>query len=101
MRYAMHESEAKGGRLFDAERGCSPFSQRTVSLGGTVEAASDDDVLYILAGRGTARIEGHEHELGPGTALFVGRGTPWELDGSVRAVSVLVHDADPSPVSHA
>jgi mannose-6-phosphate isomerase-like protein (cupin superfamily) len=101
MRYAMHESEAADGRLFDVERGCSPFSQRTVSLAGTVEAANDDDVLYILAGRGTARIDGHEHELGPGTALFVARGTPWELDGSVRAVSVLVHDTEPSPVSHA
>jgi len=101
MRYAMHESDAAGGRLFDADRGCELFSQRTVTLQGAVAPADADEVLYVLDGAGTARIDGHEHRIAPATALFVARGTAWELDGEARAVSVLVHDAEPSAVSHA
>jgi mannose-6-phosphate isomerase-like protein (cupin superfamily) len=101
MRYAMHESEAADGRLFDADRGCELFSQRTATLSGAIEAQGSDEVLYVLDGRGTALIDRQAYELAPGTALFVARGTPWELDGEVRAVSVLVHDAEPSRVSHA
>src|ERR1043166_8063232 len=101
MRYAMHESEAAAGRLFDADRGCALFSQRTTSLSGEIEAPSSDEVLYVLDGTGTALIDGHTHELGPGTALFVARGVPWQVEGEVRAVSVLVHDAEPSSLSHA
>jgi quercetin dioxygenase-like cupin family protein len=101
MRYAMHESDAADGRLFDPARGCPFFTQRTVSRTGAIEAGRDDEVLYVLEGRGTARIDGDEHELVPGTALFVARETPWRVEGSVRGVSVLVHDAERSPVSHA
>lgn len=101
MRYAMHESESSNGRLFDAGRGCELFTQRTVTLSGSVEGMPADEVLYVLDGGGIARIDGHEHRLGPGTALFVGRGVSWQLDGETRAVSVLVHDAEPSAVSHA
>jgi uncharacterized cupin superfamily protein len=101
MRYAMHESDTADGRLFDADRGCTLFTQRIVTLSGTIEAPTADEVLYVLEDVGTARIAGHEHSLQPGTALFVTRGTAWEIDGEVRAVSVLVHDAEPSAVSHA
>ena len=101
MRYAMHESDAGDGRLFDADRGCALFTQRTTELSGAIEAPDSDEVLYVLAGAGTALIDGHAHELRPGTALFVARNVPWRLDGEVRAVSVLVHDAEPSSVSHA
>jgi quercetin dioxygenase-like cupin family protein len=101
MRYVMHESDAADGRLFDADRGCTCFSQRVVTLAGAVEAPTADEVLYVLEGAATAQIEGHDYALVPGTALFVGRTTPWELDGEVRAVSVLVHDGEPSPVNHA
>ncbi len=101
MRYAMHESDAADGRLFDADRGCALFSQRTTTLSGAIEAPGSDEVLYVLDGAGTALIDGHAHELGPGTALFVARDVAWHLDGEVRALSVLVHDAAPSSVSHA
>ena len=101
MRYAMHESDAVDGRLFDDGRGCGLFSQRMLDLSGAIEAQDADEVLYVLEGAGTARIDGHEHRIAPATALFLGRGTAWELDGEARAVSVLVHDAEPSPVSHA
>jgi quercetin dioxygenase-like cupin family protein len=101
MRYAIHESDAADGRLFDADRGCALFSQRIITLSGAVQAPPADEVLYVLDGSGSAQIDRHEHALAPGTALFVARHTPWELDGEVRAVSVLVHDAKPSHVSHA
>jgi len=101
MRYAMHERDAADGRLFDADRGCTLFSQRTTTLSGAIEAPGSDEVLYVLDGTGSALIDGHAHELGSGSALFVARDVSWQLDGEVRAVSVLVHDAEPSNVSHA
>jgi mannose-6-phosphate isomerase-like protein (cupin superfamily) len=101
MRYAMHESDAADGRLFDADRGCARFTQRVVTLSGAIEAPTTDEVLYVLEGFGTARIAGQEEEIGEDFALFVARGISWELDGAVRAVSVLVHDAEPSSISHA
>jgi mannose-6-phosphate isomerase-like protein (cupin superfamily) len=101
MRYAMHESDAADGRLFDAARGCELFTQRTLSLAGAVEPPPADEVLYVLKGSGTATIDGAQHVLKPGSALFVSSGTPWQVDGEVRAVSVLVHGAEPSDISHA
>jgi quercetin dioxygenase-like cupin family protein len=77
MRFAMHETESTDGRLFDAERGCVLFSQRVISVSGERPALDSDEVLYVLAGAGRARIDGAGHELSPGAALFVARGTPW------------------------
>ena len=45
---------------------------------------------------GPRSIGGDAHELRPGIALFVARGTAWAADGEARAVSVLVHDPEPS-----
>ena len=95
MRYAMHESDAADGRL-DADRGCALFSQRTPAVGRDRGAGRTRCSTCSTAPERPGR-----HELGPGTALFVARGTAWQLDGEVRAVSVLVHDAEPSSVSHA
>jgi len=58
-------------------------------------------VLYVLTGSGSATIDGRVHELGPGTALFVARGTAWSATGDARAVSVLVHDPAPAAATHA
>ncbi len=101
MRYAMHDSDTADGRLFDADRGCTVFSQRILDLSGAIEAQDADDVLYVLDGSGTARIDGHEYPIARGTALFLARDTAWELEGVARVVSVLVHDAARSAVSHA
>jgi quercetin dioxygenase-like cupin family protein len=101
MRFAMHETESTDGRLFDAERGCVLFSQRVISVSGERPALDSDEVLYVLAGAGRARIDGAGHELSPGAALFVARGTPWALEGEVRALSVLVHDPPESSATHA
>src|SRR5689334_7296205 len=101
MRYAMHESDAPDGRLFDAERGCDVFSQRLVDVSGDRDAADADEVLYVLDGSARVRVSGDEHAVGPGSSVFVSRGTPWSVDGSVRALSVLVHDPSPASTTHA
>ena len=97
MQYAMHESNADGGRLFE----CAEFTQRVQLLEGEHLDDRCDDVLYVLAGSGRATVDGHDHDLRPGTALFVARGTPWSATGDARAVSVLVHDPAPAAATHA
>jgi mannose-6-phosphate isomerase-like protein (cupin superfamily) len=97
VRYAMHESEAPDGRLFE----CPEFTQRVRLLSGECGDDGSDEVLYVLSGSGTATIDGREHSLRPGTALFVARGTPWTAGGDVRAVSVLVHHPEPAGATHA
>ena len=49
----------------------------------------------MLSGAGTAQLDGAEHELRPGIALFVPAGTG-RRHGDARAVSVLVHDPEPA-----
>ena len=97
MQYAMHESDADGGRLFE----CPEFTQRVQPLEGEHLDDRCDEVLYVLTGSGSATIDGRVHELGPGTALFVARGTAWSATGDARAVSVLVHDPAPAAATHA
>jgi mannose-6-phosphate isomerase-like protein (cupin superfamily) len=84
-------------RLFDAERGCRLFSQRLLRLKSTTPVRRDDDeVLYVLEGDGRLTVDGRDHPLGPGTAVFVPRATDWsiEADGELEAVSVLVHEPE-------
>ena len=97
MRYAMHESDSADGRLFE----CAEFAQRVQRLAGDHRDDRCDEVVYVLSGSGRATVDGREHALGPGTALFVARGTPWSVDGDARAVSVLVHDPGPAGATHA
>jgi quercetin dioxygenase-like cupin family protein len=97
MQFAMHESDAAGGRLF----ACPEFTQRVGPLAGEHAAVSSDEVLYVLEGAGSATIAGEQHELRPGTALFVAGGTPWSCEGDARAISVLVHDPAPASATHA
>ena len=96
MQYAMHESDAADGRLFE----CAEFTQRVhsspVSAGTSVRRGA-----YVVSGSGTATIEGRQLPPRPGTALFVARGTPWSAEGDARAVSVLVDDPTPAAATHA
>lgn len=71
------------------------FTQRIVDLDGPGGHDAADEVLYVLEGEGRMEIGGEEHELRPAVAVFASRGTPWTASG-VRAVSVLVHDPEPS-----
>jgi quercetin dioxygenase-like cupin family protein len=96
VRYALHENESPGGRLFDVE----PFAQRIVPLAGRREEVGEDELLYVLEGSARATLDGQTHALRPGTAVFVARGHGWSAEGSGRALSVLVRDPAPSPTSH-
>jgi mannose-6-phosphate isomerase-like protein (cupin superfamily) len=104
MRYAMHADESPHGRLFDAASGCELFSQRLLRLGADAEerrSVDADEVLYVVSGSARATIGGAEHDLRPGTAVFVARGTRWSADGDAVAVSVLVHQPQAASRAHA
>jgi len=95
-------------RLFDETRGCELFAQRILSFGPGCSRdrvdADADETLYVLDGSATLTVGGDEHELGPGTCVFVGRGTPWAVDteGDADLLSVLVFDPEPmAPGTHA
>jgi quercetin dioxygenase-like cupin family protein len=92
MRFALHSAESADGRLFEVEH----FTQRLLPLKGDHDDDGRDEVLYVLEGSGRVSIGGEEHDLRPGVALFVSRGTRWSASGDARAVSVLVHDPLPS-----
>jgi quercetin dioxygenase-like cupin family protein len=101
MEYAVHADESDDGRLFDAGRGCALFSQRLSSVGGDHRRDDGDEVLYVLEGAAHATIDGHDHELAPGTAVFVAQGTPWSVAGEASAISVVVHDPPRASSTHA
>ena len=104
MKYAMHADESDTGRLFDARNGCEVFSQRLVQFDRNAAERGNqdsDEVLYVLEGAAHASIDGHGHDLRPGTAVFVARGTSWSVDGEASAVSVLIHHPEQSAASHA
>ncbi len=99
MRYALESADSPDGRLFDAGRGCTAFSQRLVRLGaGREERRGEDadELLYVLEGRGTLQADGDDHPLAPGTAGFVARGFAWTLraEDDLTLLSVLVHEPD-------
>jgi quercetin dioxygenase-like cupin family protein len=96
-------------QLFGEVRGCDTFDQRILSFHDRSQDRLDteaDEVLYVLDGEGRARIEGVEHELGPGTGVFVARGTIWSVEevhagDALKALSVLVHGPEPATAGHA
>jgi mannose-6-phosphate isomerase-like protein (cupin superfamily) len=59
---------------------------------------ADDEVLYVLAGSGRATIGGEQAVLAAGTAVFVARGTSWQVDAAdgLEVLSVLVRDPLPA-----
>jgi quercetin dioxygenase-like cupin family protein len=105
------EHEEDGGaevrRLYDAERGCAPFSQRVLTFGagasGQRSAASSDEVLYVRDGAATLSLDATSHALTHGSAVFVARGTSWSVDvpSHLDLLSVLIHDPLPATAPHA
>jgi quercetin dioxygenase-like cupin family protein len=93
MRYALHADDHLDGHLFEV----GVFTQRLLDLAGPRRDEAADEVLYVLSGTGRARIGADSHELRPGVAVFVPAGTEWAAEGDTRALSVLVHDPEPSP----
>jgi quercetin dioxygenase-like cupin family protein len=112
MDYARHTDDAEllpgpGGahalaRLFDAGSGCLVFDQRVIRIpAGSSSRFVDersDEVLYVLAGRGTCDLGGTAAELAPEVAAFVPAGTVWGVEAAddLEVLSVLVHDPIPS-----
>jgi len=90
--YALHVDDRPGSRLFEV----GVFTQRLVDLTGEREPSQADELLFVLAGDGTATIGGDDHPLRRGIALFVPAGTRWSAAGGAHAISVLVHDPEPS-----
>jgi mannose-6-phosphate isomerase-like protein (cupin superfamily) len=98
VRWAIQPGEAP---LFGSERGCAEFEQRILRFdapSGARTNEADDEVLYVLAGSGTAEIGGDRADLSPGTAAFVARGTAWQIDAadSLEVLSVLVRNPLPA-----
>jgi mannose-6-phosphate isomerase-like protein (cupin superfamily) len=85
---------------------CAEFEQRLLRFDGAGEEQRDDvrdEVLYVLAGSGSATIGDETHALEPGHAVFVARGTGWRVDSAdgLRVLSVLVEEPLPSEATHA
>lgn len=88
----MQAGDRPDGRLFEV----GLFTQRLLDLAGGHREEAADEVLYVLEGSGRLHAGGATHELRPGVAVFLAAGTSWTADGDARAVSVLVHDPEPS-----
>jgi mannose-6-phosphate isomerase-like protein (cupin superfamily) len=87
--------------LFGAERGCAEFEQRLLRFdapGSDQGPSADDEVLYVLRGRGTATIGGEPARLARGTAVYVAAGSSWRVDegDGLELLSVLVRDPLPA-----
>jgi quercetin dioxygenase-like cupin family protein len=91
--------------LFGPERGCGAFEQRHLRFDGPDDEtrSADDEVLYVLRGRGAATVAGERIELAPGTAVYVSAGTGRRIDeaSDLEVVSVLVRNPLPSNGTHA
>lgn len=72
------------------------FTQRVGAIAGDHRDDDADEVVYVLDGRGRVTVGDESYDVQPGVALFVARGVEWAADGDARAVSVRVHDPEPS-----
>jgi len=90
--YALQPDDRSDGRRFEV----GPFTQRIVTLAGELGADDADELVFVLAGEGSAELDGGARPLRPGISLFVPAGTPWKATGDAQAISVLVHDPEPS-----
>ena len=104
MQYCLQSEETDGPvtPLFTVPE----FRQRLLRFDGAGDEHRDDDrdeVLYVLEGSAAASIGNEKQALEPGTAVFVARGTPWqiELADGLKLLSVLVEEPLPSSASHA
>lgn len=90
----------EGTALFGPARGCREFEQHVLRFDGTEENArsSHDEVLYVLAGSGTATVGGEQARLGRGSAVYVAAGTSRRIDeaSELEVLSVLVRDPLPA-----
>ncbi|MDQ3823050.1 MAG: cupin domain-containing protein [Actinomycetota bacterium] len=78
----------------DASVGCERLEQRVLRFGPgvsreqTLHAA--EEVLYVVAGTGTLRLDGAEHALEPDTGAYVADGETWSVENPGPDELVLV-----------
>jgi mannose-6-phosphate isomerase-like protein (cupin superfamily) len=82
------------------------FRQRVLRFAAGGDEQRDDErdeVLYVLEGNAVATVAGERSELGPGTGVFVARGTSWQVESAegLKLLSVLVEEPLPASSSHA
>ncbi|MEN3340739.1 MAG: hypothetical protein V7644_143 [Actinomycetota bacterium] len=93
--------------LFGSERGCAEFEQRLLRFdgpGAERTCAQDDEVLYVVSGRGRVTVGGESAQLAPGSAAYAAAGTPWRVEetGDLEILSVLVRKPlTPAGATHA
>jgi quercetin dioxygenase-like cupin family protein len=76
----------------------SLFALSVLAAPATRRCAGNDELLFVLAGRGTLHVDAAEHELAAETAASIPRGMAYRLDGDLRALAVAVRDPDtPAP----
>jgi quercetin dioxygenase-like cupin family protein len=92
MEYALQPDDRIDGRRFEV----GAFTQRLADLDGDLGSHDADELVFVLSGTGNAVIAGTERALRPGISLFIPAGTAWTASGDARAISVLVHEPDPS-----
>jgi len=80
--------------VIDASRGCERLEQRVIrfSPGRSSERGGDgrQEVLFVVAGRGTLDLDGAEHVLEPWTGVFIAPGESYYVEApeNVTVVSV-------------
>ena len=92
MDYALQPDEQPDDRRFEV----GVFTQRLMRLDGDLGGHDADELVFVLSGAGSARIDGDARPLRPGISLFVPAGESWAAKGDAEAISVLVHEPDPS-----
>jgi mannose-6-phosphate isomerase-like protein (cupin superfamily) len=91
---------------FDRSRGCERLVQRVLSFdAGRSRPRSQpgaQEILYVVSGQGTIRVDGREHAVEAESGVFVAGGETYEIDnpgpGPLVAVSVLApQERGPGP----
>jgi len=80
--------------LFDDARGCEKLAQRLLVFEPGRSRARleprDDEVLYVLGGRGRLDASGTVYELAGGTGVYLRRNTSWSVESDERLETVWV-----------
>ena len=86
---------------FDATNGCERLEQRVIRFepGRSRERRSEarDEVLFVVAGRGTLELEGERHELEPNTAAYIASGESYIVDNAGPGELLVVSVTAPQP----
>src|SRR5438477_3322073 len=98
------EGGAEIRRTYDERNGSSQLRQRIVRFrrgrSDSRRLDGQQEILYVVSGRGTLELDGDRHRLAPGTGVFIASGETYaiEADEDLELVSVLTpREAGPIP----